>query len=76
MLNVLNCALMIIHEKIHPIVGFDSVFFRQNWWYRWEEYPVFHLAYFVMGILGSLLTKMLYDSVKKKFVGAVFSKAK
>ncbi len=68
MLNLLNCILMIIHEKLHPIVGFDIDLFRANWWYRWEEYPFFHLAYYMVGVLGSLLTKMLYDSIKKRFV--------
>ena len=57
MLNLLNCILMIIHEKIHPLVGFDVVLFRMDWWYRWEAYPVFRRAYFVVGMTGTVMTK-------------------
>lgn len=59
--NILNCILLIIHRYIAPLKDFA---FEEISWYRWEPIPQFKLMYFIFGLLGPLLVKLLYDKVR------------
>lgn len=59
--NILNCILMAINEYIVALPYFDVEYFQESEWYRWE--PTYHVKflYVVIGILGPLGVKWLWD---------------
>ena len=61
--NILNCILMFISEHIVQLPYFDSGAFRETEWYYWEFGPNFKLAYLLIGILGPLGLKWIYDRI-------------
>ena len=61
--NILNCILMAISEHIVELSYFDVETFRETEWYYWELSPNFKLAYVVIGILGPLGLKLIYDLI-------------
>ena len=63
--NFLNCILYAIN-KIIPITEFDITKFQRSSMYRWEYFPQFRLAYFLVGLFGSLALKQIYDCLFKK----------
>ena len=63
--NILNCVLYIINKKWYALKGFNEEEFQVSFWYRWEEYTQFRFAYFVMGLVGAILTKKLVDLIKE-----------
>ena len=62
--NILNFLLFFWNNAIAPIQGFDIESFRQTTWYRWEFYKEFRLTYFLVGLVGPLLLKLLVDHLK------------
>ena len=67
--NILNCILMVINEHIIPLPYFSTESFRESEWYRWELSPNFKLAYLVIGILGPLSMKWIYDKICTAIAG-------
>ena len=63
--NLLNCVLLAIH-RCHPLPEFSVSAFQETAWYRWEHFRQFRLAYFSVGLLGSLALKQAYDRIIKK----------
>lgn len=63
--NVLNCVLMLIN-KVIELPYFDVEYFQGSEWYYWEISPNFKLAYVIIGILGPLGLKWLYDRAFRK----------
>ena len=61
--NILNCILMTISEHIATLPYFDTETFRETEWYLWEINPNFKFAYVIIGILGPLALKLLYDKI-------------
>ena len=64
--SVLNCILMMINDCIIALPYFDEEAFRETEWYYWEISPNFKLAYLVIGVLGPLGLKYIYEKIKKK----------
>ena len=64
--NVLNCILMMINDCIIALPYFNEEAFRETEWYYWEISPNFKLAYLVIGVLGPLGLKYIYEKIKKK----------
>ena len=62
--NILNCILLFISENITPLLYFDAEYFRGTEWYYWEISPNFKLAYVVVGVLGPLGIKWIWDKIK------------
>lgn len=58
--NILNCILLAVN-KISPLPDFDIPDFQASSWYRWEHFTQFRLAYFFIGLFGSLAAKQIYD---------------
>lgn len=73
--NILNCILMAINENIVELSYFDVEAFRETEWYYWELSPNFKLAYVVIGILGPLGLKLIYDLICS-FLSGLFTKKK
>ncbi|WP_303835003.1 acyltransferase family protein [Ruminococcus flavefaciens] len=65
MFNLLNCILFIINKFIE-LPGFDIETFQGSNWYRWEHFPQFRYAYFLVGLFGSLALKQIYNRFIKK----------
>lgn len=65
MFNVLNCILHFINENVAKLREFDTEKFKNTFWYRWETFSQFRLVYFVIGIVGSLALKFLFDKCLK-----------
>lgn len=62
--NVLNCLLMLISEHITPLLYFDAEAFRETEWYYWELSRNFRLVYLLVGILGPLGLKQIWDALR------------
>lgn len=61
--NILNCILMLI-DKIIELPYFDTEAFKESEWYFWEISPNIKLVYLLIGILGPLSLKWIYDKIK------------
>ena len=61
--NILNCILMFVNEHIVNVLYFDTEFFRESEWYRWELVDSFKMVYVVVGILGPLGLKWVFDKL-------------
>lgn len=68
--NILNCILMAISEHLINLPYFDTEYFRETEWYFWDCYPNFRMVYVVIGILGPLGMKWLWDKIILKVAGA------
>ena len=66
--NILNLILMLISENIVYLLYFDSEYFRESEWYFWEISPTVKMFYVVVGILGPLGLKLLFDKVSSLVV--------
>ena len=64
--NILNLILMGINENIAELPYFDTEYFLESEWYRWEMHPNFKMVYVLFGILGPLGLKLLWDKCKEK----------
>lgn len=62
--NVLNCVLVLISEHITPLLYFDAEAFRETEWYYWELSRNFKLVYLLVGILGPLGLKRIWDALR------------
>ena len=69
--NLLNCILLAINDHIALLPYFDTEYFQGSEWYFWEVTPSFKLAYVVVGILGPLAVKWIFDKICAA-VGNVF----
>lgn len=61
--NVLNCILMVITEHVTELPYFNVEYFQETEWYYWELSANFKLAYLIIGILGPLGLKWIYDLI-------------
>ena len=61
--NILNCILMTIDKYILSIPYFSLEYFQASEWYRWEIVYGFKLVYLLIGILGPLGIKWIYDKI-------------
>ena len=61
--NVLNCIFMFA-DKIIELPYFDAEAFKDSEWYFWEISPNIKLVYLLIGILGPLGLKWIYDKIK------------
>lgn len=64
--NILNCILMLI-DKIINLPYFDTEAFKESEWYFWEINPNVKLIYLVIGLLGPLGLKWIFDKIKGFF---------
>ncbi len=60
--NLFNCVLMLICKVIAPLPYFSVETFQETEWYFWEINPNVKLAYVVIGILGPLGVKWIWDA--------------
>ena len=65
--NILNCVLMLV-DKVVELPYFDVEAFRESEWYMWEISPSFKLAYVIIGVLGPLGVKLLYDRISSRVI--------
>ena len=72
--NIFNCILMAISEHIGYLPYFDCEYFRETEWYFWDCYPNFKMVYVVIGILGPLGLKWLWDKIAVRIADAHKSK--
>ena len=61
--NLLNCALMFFSKHVAELPYFSVEAFQETEWYYWELSPNFKMAYLVVGILGPLAFKWIYDRI-------------
>ncbi len=61
--NIFNCILMLISKVIAPLPYFSIETFLETEWYFWEISPNVKLAYLVIGIMGPLGVKWIYDNL-------------
>ncbi len=61
--NVLNCILMAINEYVAVLPYFDTEYFSGSEWYYWEYSPDFKIVYVLIGVLGPLSLKWIFDAV-------------
>ncbi len=66
MYNILNCILAFVDRHIIRVKEFKWDIFLTSQWYRWEYYEQFRLAYFAIGIVGTVLTKKLFDYLMER----------
>ena len=59
--NLLNCVLLFVNNHLVALPYFDAEFFCGSEWYYWELSPNLKLAYVLVGILGPLGLKFLWD---------------
>ena len=71
--NILNCILLAISENVTNLQYFDAEYFRETEWYFWEISPNFKMFYVVIGILGPLGIKWIWDRLFLA-VGKLFAK--
>ena len=69
--NIFNCILMLICKVVAPLPYFSVETFRETEWYFWEINPNVKLAYVLIGILGPLGVKWIYD-----YLGGLIKKTK
>ena len=73
--NIFNLILMLISENIIDLKYFDADAFRESEWYFWEISPNIKFAYVIVGILGPLGLKLIYDKISSPLTG-LFSRRK
>ena len=61
--NILNCILMLFSENIITLPYFDTEYFRESEWYYWEINSNVKILYVIIGILGPLGIKLIYDKL-------------
>lgn len=61
--NILNCILMLISRHIAAIPGFDVESFKGTEWYFWEIGNNAKILYVLVGVLGPLLFKWIFDKI-------------
>ena len=61
--NIFNCILMAISKCITEIPYFDVDAFRDTEWYFWELSSTVKILYVIIGILGPLGLKWLFDKI-------------
>ena len=54
---------MFVNEHIVDVLYFDTEFFQETEWYRWELVDSFKMVYVVIGILGPLGLKWIFDKL-------------
>lgn len=59
--NILNCVLLAIHTYCVDLPYFDADYFLESEWYYWEISPNFKAVYVLVGILGPLGLKWVFD---------------
>ena len=72
--NILNCILMFVNDHITALKYFSVADFQDSEWYWWELSPNFKLAYLVIGILGPLGLKWVFDKIRSSVGKAVAGK--
>ena len=60
--NIVNCILMLLCNVIE-LPYFDVEAFRESEWYYWELSSNFKIVYVLVGILGPLALKRLFDLI-------------
>ena len=66
--NLLNCILMAFSEHITELPYFDTEYFRGSEWYYWEISPNFKAVYVIVGVLGPLGIKWIYERIISGFI--------
>jgi fucose 4-O-acetylase-like acetyltransferase len=61
--NILNCILMLINQHIVAIPGFDVESFKGSEWYYWEIGNNAKILYVLLGVLGPLFFKCIFDKI-------------
>ena len=61
--NILNCVLMLISRHIAAVPGFDIESFKGSEWYFWEIGSNAKILYVLVGVLGPLLFKWIFDRI-------------
>ena len=61
--NILNCILLIVNDHLVSLLYFDADFFRESEWYYWEINNNIKFIYVLVGILGPLGIKYLFDKI-------------
>lgn len=59
--NIFNCILMEINRSIVKVPHFDTEAFRETEWYFWEAGGNTKMFYVIVGVLGPLGLKWIYD---------------
>lgn len=60
--NILNCILLLVNKFVE-LPYFDVEAFKESEWYMWEISPSFKIAYVLIGVLGPLAVKWVYDRI-------------
>lgn len=63
--NIFNLILLLINDNITELLYFDAEYFRETEWYYWEISPGIKIAYVLIGILGPLGCKWVFDRIKQ-----------
>ncbi|MBR6044969.1 MAG: acyltransferase [Ruminococcus sp.] len=66
--NILNLILMGINNGIHALTDFDTEAFKSTEWYFWGIGSNIKILYVMVGVLGPLGLKWLYDRLMA-FIG-------
>lgn len=61
--NIVNCILMLISEHIVEIPYFDVNAFKETEWYFWGISGNIKIIYVIVGVLGPLGLKWVYDKI-------------
>ena len=61
--NILNCILMLISQHMVAIPGFDIESFKGSEWYFWEIGNNAKILYVLLGVLGPLFFKWIFDKI-------------
>ena len=61
--NILNCILMLISQHIVAIPYFDVESFKGSEWYYWEIGNNAKILYVLLGVLGPLFFKWIFDKI-------------
>ena len=61
--NILNCILMLISQHIVAIPSFDIESFKGSEWYYWEIGNNAKILYVLLGVLGPLFFKWIFDKI-------------
>lgn len=61
--NILNCVLMAVNSHIVKLSYFDADAFKSTEWYFWGIGDNIKVLYVLVGILGPLALKALYDKL-------------
>ena len=61
--NILNCILMLISLHIVPIPMFDVESFKATEWYYWDIGNNAKILYVLIGVLGPLSFKWIFDKI-------------